>query len=104
MPCLWKQRGKEERVKWGLELCKAYKLTALPVVVTFHSGNLPIVAKDYREKYPEKLLLIAGDNDHQKPGDKNVGVLKRKRLLICLGATYCLLLHRKKREATGMIW
>lgn len=44
--------------------------------MAFHSGNLASVAQDYREKTPEQLILIAGDNDHQKPKDKNVGAIK----------------------------
>jgi antirestriction protein ArdC/phage/plasmid primase-like uncharacterized protein len=53
-----------------------HELTGLPVVVTFDSGNLPTVAEAYREKYPEKTLIIAGDNDHTKPLEKNVGLQK----------------------------
>ena len=50
-----------------------HELTGLPVVVAFHAGNLPTVAEAFREKYPEALLLIAGDDDHNKPSEKNVG-------------------------------
>jgi putative DNA primase/helicase len=53
-----------------------HALTGLAVVVAFNSGNLPAVAQDYRAKHPEQLILIAGDNDHQKPQDKNVGANK----------------------------
>lgn len=53
-----------------------HEVTGLPVVVAFHSGNLPFVAEVYREKYPEKTILITGDNDHHKPIEKNVGRLK----------------------------
>lgn len=53
-----------------------HELTGLPVVVAFHAGNLPVVAEAYREKYPDALLILAGDNDHNKPNDKNVGRLK----------------------------
>jgi putative DNA primase/helicase len=53
-----------------------HELTGLPVVVAFHSGNLPVVAEAFRDKYPEKLLILAGDDDHTKAADKNVGRLK----------------------------
>lgn len=53
-----------------------HELTGLPVVIAFHAGNLPVVAEAYREKYPDALLILAGDNDHSKPNDKNVGRLK----------------------------
>lgn len=53
-----------------------HELTGLTVVVAFNSGNLPAVAQDYRGKHPEQLILIAGDNDHQKPQDKNIGAIK----------------------------
>jgi hypothetical protein len=32
-------------------------------VAAFDSGNLPNVAKQLREKFPDKLFVIAGDND-----------------------------------------
>lgn len=50
-----------------------HEATALPVIVAFHSGNLLTVAQAYREKFPDKLLIIAGDNDHTQPAEKNVG-------------------------------
>lgn len=53
-----------------------HELTGLPVVVTFDSGNLPVVAEAYRGKYPDKVLLIAGDNDHTKLEQQNVGLQK----------------------------
>jgi putative DNA primase/helicase len=46
------------------------------VVVAFHAGNLPAVAEAFREKYPEAILILAGDNDHHKLPEKNVGRLK----------------------------
>jgi len=35
----------------------------LPVVSAFDSGNLPHVAKLLRERFPDKLIIIAGDDD-----------------------------------------
>ena len=40
-----------------------YEATEWAVVVCGDAGNLPVVAKHYRAKYPTKRLLIAADND-----------------------------------------
>lgn len=40
--------------------------TTYPVAVCFDAGNLERVAALYRERYPDRLLVIAGDNDHRK--------------------------------------
>jgi putative DNA primase/helicase len=53
-----------------------HELTGLPTIVTFSSGNMPEVAQKYKERYPQKTLVFAGDNDHTKEPNKNVGVLK----------------------------
>jgi phage/plasmid primase-like uncharacterized protein len=47
-------------------------------VAAFDSGNLPIVAKQLQEKFPDKLMVIAGDNDlHQEMTEgKNPGKQK----------------------------
>lgn len=39
-----------------------------PVVVAFDSGNLHAVAEQLRERFPERPILIAGDNDHAREG------------------------------------
>lgn len=38
--------------------------TGRPVAVAFDAGNLPNVAKALRAQYPEALLVICGDDDH----------------------------------------
>ena len=35
-----------------------------PVIAAFDSGNLSKVAQDLHEKYPHKLIIITGDDDH----------------------------------------
>jgi phage/plasmid primase-like uncharacterized protein len=41
-----------------------------PTVAAFDSGNLPSVATLLREKFPDKPIIIAGDNDlHQELTD-----------------------------------
>jgi antirestriction protein ArdC/phage/plasmid primase-like uncharacterized protein/ribosomal protein S18 acetylase RimI-like enzyme len=55
-----------------------YEAIGTPVVVAVDSGNLKPVAEAIREKYPDKPILFAGDNDIQKEleGKDNVGKLK----------------------------
>jgi antirestriction protein ArdC/phage/plasmid primase-like uncharacterized protein len=66
------------------------------VAVAFYAGNLPVIAKIMRERYPEKPIFIAGDNDHRKhlelgPNGKpkeNVGRLKAEEAAhVCGGQT-----------------
>jgi putative DNA primase/helicase len=40
-----------------------YEATKLPTVCAFDAGNLKSVATAMREKYPEKTIVIAADND-----------------------------------------
>jgi len=60
------------------------RLCGHPVVAAFDSGNLDAVARSLRERWPDRPLLIAADNDHRaekelrpdgKPG-VNVGLKK----------------------------
>lgn len=52
-----------------------YEITGLPVVCALNAGNLRPVAEAFRQKYPDRPILIAGDNDHVKEasGKPNVG-------------------------------
>ncbi len=56
------------------------EVTGLPVVVAFDSGNLLDVARAYRERDPERTIIIAADNDHHLPRKEvplpNVGQVK----------------------------
>lgn len=55
-----------------------YQSTGWPTVMTIDSGNLPKVVAQYRQRFPNRLLLIGADNDQatlQKEG-YNPGVLK----------------------------
>lgn len=40
--------------------------TGLPVAVAFNANNLAVVAMQFREKYPDRQIIIAGDNDHKR--------------------------------------
>jgi phage/plasmid primase-like uncharacterized protein len=51
-----------------------HEATSHPVVIAFHSGNLPKVAKIFWEKHPNISLIIAGDDDfhnENNPGKKS---------------------------------
>lgn len=48
--------------------------TGWPVVVAFSAGNLKAVAEAMRAKFPERKIIVAGDNDAKTPG--NPGVTK----------------------------
>jgi len=63
-----------------------HELTGQPVVVAFNAGNLGKVAEACRGRFPDRPLVIAGDNDHQAPRQlapdgqprKNVGAEKAR--------------------------
>jgi antirestriction protein ArdC/phage/plasmid primase-like uncharacterized protein len=65
-----------------------------PVIVAFDSGNLDAVARDLRERFPSRPLLIAADNDHNAPKQlgpdgkpkPNVGLVKAKETAEKYGA------------------
>ncbi|MBS0984261.1 MobF family relaxase [Gluconobacter cerinus] len=55
--------------------------TGLPTVAAFDSGNLKSVVTSLKERHPERLIVIAGDNDHHLPRREinplpNVGEVK----------------------------
>jgi hypothetical protein len=43
-----------------------------PVYAAFSSNNLDAVAREFREKFPGRPILIAADNDHEKEGKVNI--------------------------------
>ncbi|WMW66348.1 zincin-like metallopeptidase domain-containing protein [Nitratidesulfovibrio liaohensis] len=46
-----------------------YEAVKLPVAVAFDSGNLLPVAQALQAKYPERSVLILGDDDHNQKGN-----------------------------------
>jgi putative DNA primase/helicase len=44
-----------------------HEATDLPIVVAFNAGNLQAVALAVRGLQPNARIIVAGDNDHQKP-------------------------------------
>lgn len=51
------------------------------VVAAFNAGNLETVARAIREQHPDRPIVIAGDNDHQRARevDPRTGQLKENR-------------------------
>ena len=54
-----------------------HEATGFPVVVAFFAGNLLPVAKHLRQRFPTAQIVLAGDNDVRKPGEKikNTGLV-----------------------------
>lgn len=82
-----------------LIVCEGYatgdslaKALGHPVIVAFDSGNLQVVAEGLRENYPGRDIIIAGDNDHAKEGQRDA----RGRLMENVGA-------KKAREAAEAV-
>ena len=78
--------------------------TGLPVAVAFVSGNLGPVAEAFRERDPERLLIIAGDNDHgkEREGKPNVGREKAEEAAARVGGR--ALLPQFEPTDTGTDW
>ena len=62
----------------------------LPVIAAFNAGNIAPVAQLYRDRFPERSVIIAGDNDHSKNADQNVGRRKSEEAAVSV-AGYTLL-------------
>lgn len=61
-----------------------YECTGTPVVVAFDSGNLLMVARAIRAKYPSLDIIIAADNDCES--EKNIGLDSAIRAAEKIGA------------------
>lgn len=46
-----------------------HELTGQPAIVAFNAGNLPRVADIYRSRFPERLIIIGGDDDRHSAGE-----------------------------------
>lgn len=60
-----------------------YEATGLVVAVAFHAGNLLPVTIAIRDKFPNKKLIIAADDDWKK--DPNTGLVKAKETALEVG-------------------
>ena len=60
-------------------------------IAAFDSGNLLAVATALRERYKDKPIIIAGDDDHRlenNPGREKARTL-RKEMTLTLSELYC---------------
>lgn len=55
-----------EGIATGLTI---YQLQKIPVIVAFNAKNQIPVAELMRWRYPDAVIVIAGDNDHATPGN-----------------------------------
>lgn len=69
-----------------------HELSDMPAIVAFNAYNLMPVARTYRALYPERVIYIAGDNDHRREaeGKPNVGRLRAEEAAAAIG-TFTLL-------------
>lgn len=67
-----------------------HEVSGQTTVAALDSGNLKDVAQNIKEKFPQSALIIAADNDHQKPllspPKKNVGLEKAREAASEVGA------------------
>ena len=87
-----------------------HEKTGLPVAVAFNAGNLEAVARGVRERWPDKTIVVAGDNDHAREREidpltgerkKNVGREKAEAAAKAVGG---LALTPKFRGESGTDW
>ena len=89
-----------------------HEATKLPVVVAVNSGNLENVAKAIADKYPEKAILIAGDNDiknelnklekgEKLTGKENIGKIKAEEAALAAKGEVALPAFTKEELAKG---
>lgn len=71
-----------------------HEATGLPVAVALDAGNLLNVAKAYRERDPERQIILAADNDHhlplRDPPLPNAGREKAEAVAQAIGGTVLL--------------
>ncbi|MFS2012030.1 zincin-like metallopeptidase domain-containing protein [Azospirillum sp. CT11-132] len=79
-----------------------HRETGLAVAVAFNAGNLGPVAEVLRQRYSDKPLVIAGDNDHvkERQGKPNVGREKAEDAAARVGGTVLLPTFRPNDRGT----
>lgn len=72
-----------------------HNATGFSVIVAFNAGNLKPVAKSIRAKYPDAVIVIAADNDHEATDAKgnlmNVGRDKAGQAAVAIGGAQVIL-------------
>ena len=81
-----------------------HEITGLPVVCALNAGNLKPVAQAFREKYPERPIFIAGDNDHLKEAEGKPNVGREKSFDAALAVGGFTLLPEFRPEDKGTDW
>lgn len=79
------QEGQPILIGEGVATCATlHQETGLLVLVAFNAGNLMAIARKVRDAYPDKSIIIAGDNDAWTPG--NPGLVKARAAAIAIRA------------------
>ena len=88
-----------------------HEATGLPVAAAFNAGNLKPAAEGLRERYLDKKIVVAGDNDHHREREidertglpkKNVGREKAEQAAAAVGG-YALI-PRFDADDPGTDW
>lgn len=69
-------------------MATAYELTGHAAIATFDAGNVPVVARVLREKFPEACLVMLADNDQWTKG--NPGVTKAREAANAVGGVVAI--------------
>ncbi len=89
---VWGENTKNHRVAQAenIIVCEGYatamsvsQATGLPVIVAFDAGNLHSVCQAVHRVLPDKKILIAGDDDHQRELESGSNPGKDKALAVC---------------------
>ncbi|MDH0187698.1 zincin-like metallopeptidase domain-containing protein [Stenotrophomonas sp. GD03993] len=86
------------------------KVAEQPVIVAFNAGNLQSVVSQLRERFPDRQIIVAGDNDHAKENtigpdgkpQKNVG--KEKAIAAAESVNGLVMLPRFSKGEAGSDW
>jgi len=80
-----------------------YEAINIPTIVAISSNNMEKVAKEITNKYPNKKLIIAGDNDiaNELKGKENIGKLKAQATAIAVKGELVLPAFTKDEIAQG---
>ena len=87
-----------------------HEATGLPVMVAFTAGNLKAVARGLHERWPDKRIVVAGDNDHRREREtvpdgrpkRNVGREKAEAAAAAVGGF--ALIPRFAPDDAGSDW
>ena len=86
----------------GYSTCATiYEATGYCVIAAMDAGNLLAVALAYRERYPEKPILFAADNDrHNKAG--NVGIIKATAAALAVNGLLAIPVFADSEEGSDL--